>query len=152
MKIENVNGFKIGIGENEITLYHDPNVISLDTLYDWSMIQCAGDMFDNPMAALRSFNDFAHRINTFDSDVDSIARDGRAAVKIVHYLNVLISRMNGYIEMVEDYISNREYLGQEEDVPDTSAMYEVAGKIWKTFEFYADCTTAIYRAGYFTAA
>ena len=151
MKIENVQGFKIGINENDITLYRSSDIIQLDTLHDWSIIQCNGDVFDNPMSVLRSFNDFANRINHTCSEVDSIARDGRAATKIVRYLNEVVSRVNGYIEMVEDYISNREYLGQK-DVPDTSIMYDVAKRIRKTFAFYADCTTAIYRAGYFTAA
>lgn len=151
MEKMDVNGFKVVIDKNDITVYHSPEIIQLDTLYDWPIIQCNGDWFDNPMEILRSVDDFARRINTFGSEVDSITRDGRAAVKIVHYLNVLVSRMNGYIEMVEDYISNREYLGQKE-IPDTSNMYVVANRMRKTFDFYAAFTTELYRAGYLTAA
>lgn len=153
MEKMNVGGFEVAMGVgNWITLYHDPDVIALDTLYDWPIIQCEGDMFDNPLEALQSFNEFAKRLHSLECEVDSIILDGHAAVRIVHYLNVLVSRVNGYIEMVEEYISNREYLGQGGEVPDTSNMYEVANRIRKTFEFYAACTTELYRAGYFTAA
>lgn len=153
MEKMNVGGFEVAMGVgNWITLYHDPDVITLDTLYDWPIIQCEGDMFDNPLEALRSFNEFAERIHALECEVDSMILDGHAAVRIVHYLNALVSRVNGYIEMVEEYISNREYLGQGGEVPDTSKMYEVRNRIRKTFEFYAACTTELYRAGYFTAA
>lgn len=159
MEKMNVGGFEVfNIGptvfvhsKNGVAVLRDRPIFPVKFLKEWYLMQCDGKSFPNPIAILEGFNRFKTSSEFLDMDnFVSVSRDAKEAVDTVHYLNTIISRVNGYVEMVEDYISNREYI--KGDIPDTTNMHQVAKRIKNTFDFYAAFTTQLYRAGYFTAA
>lgn len=152
MEKMNVGVFKVFNARlGGVVVLRDRPIFPVKFLKEWYLMQCDGKSFPNPAAILEGFNRFKTSSEFLDMDnFVSISRDAKEAVETVHYLNTIVSRVNGYVEMVEDYISNREYI--KGDIPDTTNMHQVAKQIKNTFDFYAACTTELYRAGYFAAA
>lgn len=149
-----VNEFPVMYKDHDnVFVFCDMPIFTISALRDWSLMNVDTDSYDNPVIILKKFNEFmesALRLDQASGSSVSIQRDANAAVENVHELNKMIARVDAYVEVVNDYISNREYINGP--IPDTGNMYQVVRRLKRTFDFCAACTTELYRNGYFEAA